>query len=148
MLLIGTKNTNTQTVLADGTIDIGSVYRKYCKKNSCCVSTFSRTSTDITLQQSGIYHVTATFVGTGESAGNLTVQLLENGVVVPGALSTETITTPTTEIHTFVIDYYIIVDCDSILGNNDVVSKTISFENASTIDATFTNVVVNITKEV
>ena len=148
MLLIGTKNTNTQTVLADGTIDIGSVYRKYCKKNSCCVPTFSRTSTDITLQQSGIYHVTATFVGTGESAGNLTVQLLENGVVVPGALSTETITTPTTEIHTFVIDYYIIVDCDNVLGNNSVVSKTISFENASTIDATFTNVVVNITKEV
>ena len=34
MLLIGTKNIGTQTVLADGIINIGSVYRKYCKKNA------------------------------------------------------------------------------------------------------------------
>lgn len=149
MLLLGTKNVGTQTVLADGTINLGSVYRKYCKKNACGVTTFSRTANDITLQQSGIYHITAVLVGTGETAGDVTVQLLENGEVVDGAVSTQTITTATTEFRTFVIDYYILVDCDNILGRNSTVAKTISLTNASdAIDATFTSVVVNVTKEV
>lgn len=149
MLLLGTKNVGTQTVLADGTINLGSVYRKYCKKNACGVTTFSRTANDITLQQSGIYHITAVLVGTGETAGDVTVQLLENGEVVDGAVSTQTITTATTEFRTFVIDYYVLVDCDNILGRNSTVAKTISLTNASdAIDATFTSVVVNVTKEV
>ena len=149
MLLLGTKNVGTQTVLADGTINLGSVYRKYCKKNACGVATFNRTANDITLQQSGIYHVTAVLVGTGETAGDVTVQLLENGEVVDGAVSTQTITTATTEFRTFVIDYYVLVDCDNILGRNSTVAKTISLTNASdAIDATFTSVVVNVTKEV
>lgn len=149
MLLLGTKNVGTQTVLSDGTINLGSVYRKYCKKNACGVTTFSRTANDITLQQSGIYHITAVLVGTGETAGDVTVQLLENGEVVDGAVSTQTITTATTEFRTFVIDYYILVDCDNILGRNSTVAKTISLTNASdAIDATFTSVVVNVTKEV
>lgn len=149
MLLLGTKNVGTQTVLADGTINLGSVYRKYCKKNACGVATFNRTANDITLQQSGIYHITAVLVGTGETAGDVTVQLLENGEVVDGAVSTQTITTATTEFRTFVIDYYVLVDCDNILGRNSTVAKTISLTNASdAIDATFTSVVVNVTKEV
>ena len=32
MLLLGLKNTTSQTVLTNGVIDLGSVYRKYCKK--------------------------------------------------------------------------------------------------------------------
>ena len=149
MLLLGTKNVGTQTVLADGTINLGSVYRKYCKKNTCGVTTFSRTANDITLQQSGIYHITAVLVGTGETAGDVIVQLLENGEVVDGAVSTQTITTATTEFRTFVIDYYVLVDCDNILGRTSTVAKTISLTNASEdIDATFTSVVVNVTKEV
>ena len=34
MLLLGTKNTTTQTVPAGSTIALGSAYRRYCKKNS------------------------------------------------------------------------------------------------------------------
>ena len=123
MLLLGTKNIGTQTVLADGVINIGSVYRKYCKKNGCGVTTFSRTANDISLQQSGIYHLTATFVGSGDVAGDVTVQLVENGEVVDGAFSTQTITTADTELRTFVIDYYIIVDSDCVLGNQSTVVK-------------------------
>lgn len=147
--LLGVQNTGTQTILADGTINIGSVYRKYCKKNNCGVGTFSRTSNDISLQQSGIYHVTATFVGTAETAGDVTIQMFENGEPITGAISTETITTPTTEFRTFVIDRYVLVDNDCVLGRNSTIAKTISFVNVSEdIDATFTNVVVNVTKEV
>jgi hypothetical protein len=149
MLLLGVQNLGTQTVLADGLINLGASYRKYCKKNNCGVSTFSRTSNDITLQQAGVYHITATFVGTGETAGDVTVQMVINGVPVDGAISTETITTATTEFRTFVIDRYILVDDDCILGRNSTIANSVSFINASdAIDATFTNVVVNVTKEV
>ena len=147
--LLGVQNIGTQTVLADGLINLGSAYRRYCYKNNCGVSTFSRTSNDITLQQAGIYHVTATFVGTGETAGDVTIQMYVNGVPIDGAISTETITTATTEFRTFVIDRYVLVDRDCVLGNDSTVASTISFVNVSEdIDATFTNVVVNVTKEV
>lgn len=147
MLLLGTKNFGTQTVLTDGIVNIGSVYRKYCKKNSCGVAAFARTSQDITLNHSGIYHITATAVGSGTAAGVVTLQLFENGEAVDGAFSSETITTADTELRTFVVDYYILVDRDCILGREATMSKTISLVNTG-VGATFTSVVVNVEKVV
>ena len=147
MLLIGVKNTGTQTVLADGIVNIGSVYRRYCKKSACGVPAFSRTANDISLQHSGIYHLTATFVASAPTAGTVTVQLLVNGEPVDGAFASETITTPTTELRTLAIDYYVLVDKDCILDTEATVAQTISFENTGD-DATFTSVVVNVDKVV
>lgn len=148
-LLIGVKNTGTQTVLADGTVNIGNVYRRFCKANRCGVPAFSVTSNGVTLNHSGIYHVTATIVGTGATAGDVTVQLAENGELIAGALSTQTITTATTEFRTFVIDYLIKVDKDCVLGYPTTDAKTLSLVNVSEdIDATFTSVVFNVVKEV
>ena len=144
-LLLGVKNTTPQSVIALGTIDLGSVYRRYCKKNSCGIRTFDSTSQSISLQQQGIYHVTATLVGTGTIAGDVTVQLLVNGEPVSGAFSTETITTPTTELRTFVIDSYILVDEACLLGTSSTIAKTISLQNTG-VEATFTSVVVNVEK--
>ena len=146
-LLLGLKNTTAQTVLALGTIDLGNVYRRYCKKNSCGVRTFDATSQSISLQQQGIYHVTATLVGAGTIAGDVTVQLLVNGEPVSGVFSTETITTPTTELRTFVIDSYILVDEACLLGTSSTIAKTISLQNTG-VEATFTSVVVNVEKVV
>lgn len=149
MLLLGTKNIGTQTVLADGIINIGSVYRKYCKKNDCGVTTFSRTANDISLQHNGIYHVTATFVGSAGTAGLVTLQLAINGELVDGAVSSETITTADTEVRTFVIDYYVLVDKNCILNTENTITQTISFVNVSEdIDVTLTSVVVNVDKVV
>lgn len=149
MLLLGLKNIGTQTVLADGTVNIGSVYRRYCKANQCGVPAFSVTSNGVTLNHAGIYHITAVLVGTGATAGDVSVQLAENGELITGAISTETITTATTELRTFVIDYYIKVDKDCVLGYPTTEAKTISLVNVSEdIDATFTSVVLNISKEV
>ena len=147
MLLLGTKNVGTQTVLAGGIVDIGSVYRKYCKKNACGGAAFSRTANDISLQHSGIYHLTATLVGGGEVAGDVTVQLYVNGTAVPGAFTTQTITTAETELRTFVIDYFILVDRDCILGNESTLAQTITLVNTG-VDATFTSVILNVSKEV
>ena len=147
MLLLGVKNTTTQAVVVDGIVNIGSSYRRYCKKNKCGVPAFARTANDISLQHSGIYHVTATFVASAPAAGVVTVQLLLNGQEVEGAFASETITTAATEFRTFVIDYYILVDDDCILGNDSTVAQTISFQNTG-VAATFTSVIVNVSKEV
>ena len=149
MLLIGLKNTGEQTVLATGQVNLGNVYRKFCKANRCGVPAFTATSNGVTLQHEGIYHITAVLVGTGETAGDVTVSLFENGEAITGAVSTQTITTATTEFRTFVIDYYVKVDKDCVLGFNTTDAKTISLVNTSdAIDATFTSVVLNVTKEV
>ncbi len=147
MLLLGTKNIGTQTVLTDGLINIGSGYRRYCKKNACGFPTFNATANGVSLQQEGIYHITATLVGSGDVAGVVTVQLAQNGILVDGAFSSETITTPDTELRTFVIDYYVLVDKDCILGRESTIAQTISLLNTG-VDATFTSVVVNVDKVV
>lgn len=146
MLLIGTKNVGTQTVLTDGIINLGSTYRRYCKKNNCGVPSFARTAQDISLNHSGVYHITATLVGTGTVAGDVSVQLLANGEVVDGAISTETITTATTEFRTFVIDYYLLVDKECVLNTLSTIAQTISLQNVG-VGATFTSVVLNVSKE-
>lgn len=149
MLLIGLKNIGEQTVLATGQVNIGNVYRRFCKANRCGVPAFTATSNGVTLNHEGIYHITATLVGTGETAGDVTVALYENGEPITGAVSTQTITTATTEFRTFVIDYYVKVDKDCVLGYQTTDAKTISLVNTSdAIDATLTSVVLNVTKEV
>lgn len=147
MLLLGTKNTGTQTVLTNGIVNLGSVYRKFCRKNACGVTAFSRSSQDITFNHAGIYHITATAVGSGTAAGVVTLQLFENGEAVDGAFSSQTITTADTELRTFVIDYYVLVDRDCILGAEATMAKTISLVNTG-IGATYTSVIVNVDKVV
>ena len=147
MLLIGTQNAGSQTVLTDGIISLGSVYRKYCKKTSNCLPTFASDSNSIVLNGQGIYHLTATFVGTGTTAGTVTIQMLENGTPVVGGVTSKTITTADTELRTFVIDRYVLVDSTCLLGCTSTLAKTISFENTG-VGATFSNVVVNVDKVV
>lgn len=146
MLLLGIKNVSTQTVDADGIINIGSVYRRYDKKK-CGVSAFSRTANDVSFLHRGIYHLTATFVASATAAGVVTAQLLLNGETVDGAFASESITTPTTELRTFVIDYYVLVDSDCVLGNISTIAQTISFQNTG-VEAIYSSVVVNIEKVV
>jgi hypothetical protein len=149
MLLIGIRNIGTQTVLADGIVNLGNVYRRFCKKNRCGVPAFATTGNGVSVQHEGIYHLTATFVGSGSAAGDLTIQLALNGVLVDGAVSTQTITTADTEIRTWVIDYYVKVDSGCVLGVSSTDVQTISFVNVSdAIDATFTSVTVNVEKVV
>lgn len=147
MLLLGVKNIGTQTVLTDGIVNIGSAYRRYCKKNACGISTFNATANGIALQQEGVYHITATLVGSGDVAGVVTIQLALNGELVEGAFSSQTITTVDTELRTFVIDYYVLVDKDCILGRESTIAQNISFVNTG-VDATFTSVVINVDKVV
>lgn len=146
-LLLGLRNFATQTITTFSFVGLGNVYRRYCKKNSCGIPTFGNTDTSVSLNQQGIYHVTATAVATGTTAGIVTIELLENGVAVPSAFASETITTPNTELRTLVIDTYILVDSDCLLGNATTLAKTLSLQSTG-VDATFTSVVFNVEKVV
>lgn len=147
MLLLGTKNTAIQAVDVDGLINLGQVYRRYCKKNNCGVKTFDFTTNSVTLNQSGVYHITATLVGTGTAAGDVTVQLYDNAVAIPGAISTQTITTADTELRTFVIDYFVLVDNACVLGNATTVAESLTLVNTG-VAASFTSVIFNVEKVV
>lgn len=145
--LIGLQDLASQTVLADGVIALGDVYRRYCRKNSCGTRVYDNTSTGVTLNWNGIYRVTATLVGTGTEAGDVTVQLFSNGQAVPGAISTQTITTPDTEFRTFVIEKFILVNNAEVLGYNSTLAQTLTLENTG-VGATFTNVTFDVVKVV
>ena len=144
MLLLGTKNFASQNVVTNGIVQLGNVYRRYCKRING-TRTFEFDNSDIILQQSGIYHITVTAVGSGADAGTLAIQLYENGVPVSGAFSNETITTPDTELRTLTIDYFVLVDSTCVLGCNSTVAKAISLVNTG-VEATYTSVVVNVEK--
>ncbi|AXF52117.1 MAG: spore surface glycoprotein [Podoviridae sp. ctcf755] len=144
MLLLGVKNTASQTLLANGIVNLGAVYRKYCKKN-CGIGTFAFNGNSISLNRKGIYHLTLTAIVAGTVAGNVTLQLAENGVLVPGALATQTITTANTELRTLTIDYYFLVDDTCILGNDTTLAKTITVVNTG-VGSTISNIVVNVDK--
>lgn len=145
-LLIGAKNFATQEVVTNGLVEFGNVYRRFCRKING-IRTFEFDNSDIVLQQTGIYHITVTAVGSGDTAGILGIQLYENGVAIPGAISNETITTPNTELRTLTLDYYTLVDNTCVLGCNSTIAKAISIVNTG-VPATFTSVVINIEKVV
>ena len=100
MYLLGTRNATTQALTTGASVNLGEVYRKFCRKNSCGVKAFEFNSNSISLQHSGIYHVTATITFTAPVAGLVIFQLTDNGVAIPSALASETITTATTEVKT------------------------------------------------
>ena len=146
MLLIGSKNFTSQDVIANGIVNLGAVYRRYCKRING-IRTFDFDGNNIILQQSGIYHITATAVVSGAEAGDVTMALYENGIAIPGAISTQTITTPDTELRTLTIDYYVLVDSACVLGNTAVVQKALTLVNTG-IEATYSSVVLNVDKVV
>lgn len=147
MLLIGVKNSLSQTVATNGTVNLGSVYRKYCRKNSCGTPAFAFAGDNIALNQSGIYHVTATLVAAGSEAGTLTVGLYANGVLIPAGISSETITTATTELRTLTIDQYILVDRSCSLGSTATTPVTLKLVNTG-ISSIISAVTVNVDKVV
>ena len=145
MLSLGVKNTTTQSVVSGGLVNLGSVYRKNCCKNECGVKPFDFDGNSIKLQQSGIYNITVLVTFTAPAIGNVVLQLTDNGVVVPGAIATETITTATTQVKTTTIEYQFLVDSAGVLGEYSTQTKSISLLNSG-VASTISNVVVNVVK--
>lgn len=146
MLLLGMKNLSPQELTDGEALNFGEVYRRYDRKGTCGMRAFETNGTSITLQQPGMYHVTAVITFTGAATGDASFQLAEAGTLIPGAVVTETVTTATTEIITTTLDYIILVDSNYIL-NTVSATKIITLVNTG-IDTTVTNLIMNIVKEV
>lgn len=147
MYLLGTRNSTTQALTTGASVNLGEVYRKFCRKNSCGLKAFEFNSTSVSLQHSGIYHITATITFTAPVTGLVIFQLTENGTAIPSALASETITTATTEVKTTVIDFYVLVDSGCVLGNPTTLIKNIGITNTG-VASTISNVVLNVEKVV
>ena len=146
MLLLGTRNTTSQAVATGGLINLGEVYRRYCRKNDCGFKTFDFNGNSISLQHSGIYKITVSATFTAPVAGDVTLQLFENGIAIPGAFATETITTADTEFRSVSFDIYVLVDNECVLGRRTISPETLTLVNTSDGAVTITNVVVNVLK--
>lgn len=145
MLLLGIKNTSSQEVITDGLVNLGNVYRRYCKKDNCGAKTFDFAGDSVTLNQAGIYQVIVSATFTETEAGDVTLQLFENGEAITGALATETITTADTEVRSISFPYLVLVDKACVCGVFGVVAKSLSLVNTG-VPATITNVSIAITK--
>lgn len=86
--MINAYNSTTQTV------DVGAAYVFDTNRivTGCTVGHVPGTTT-FTLNKPGYYYVSFNTTFTTEATGNVTVELQNGGVAVPGAIGTETITT-------------------------------------------------------
>lgn len=104
-----------------------------------CTVLHSAGSTSFTLKRPGFYYVS--FTGTGAITGAITVNLLKNGVALPGATATQT-SASATDIRTVNFSKIVQVPPSCCAINN---TTTLTFQNAG-LDTTYSNVNVVITK--
>ena len=123
MSLIYMTNTTPVDVAAGGTLPISVVRRTGCA--------IQNGDNSVILKKPGYYTVNATVTFTGQAAGDVTIELQKNNVVVPGITSTVSVATPDTDIYTLTLTGIIRLLCyegDAILTlvNNSGVALTIS----------------------
>lgn len=86
---IYTANTNAQTVADGGTLALGSIVRRF-GNTRCCNPAINLVNNGITLNECGYYDVTVNVTDVPTTAGAVTVTLYQDGMAVPGAVSTNT----------------------------------------------------------
>lgn len=123
MSLIYMTNTTPVDVAAGGTLPISVARRTGCA--------IQNGDNSVILKKPGYYTVNATVTFTGQAAGDVTIELQKNNVVVPGITSTVSVATPDTDIYTLTLTGIIRLLCyegDAILTlvNNSGVALTIS----------------------
>lgn len=142
-MLIGLRNLTPQTV--DGLVNLGAVYRKNCRRNDCGIPTFANTSDSVTLNHKGFYHVTTVLTVTADAATDVVVSLLQNGVELPAATTTVTLTAD--GFANVTLDYYILVTSNCVLGVTSITPATIQVSvtpETDTAVVTVPNIVTNV----
>ena len=121
-------NTGAQTVSAGGTINLGTTTHKY----GCEIL---QSGNGITIFGNGYFEIKTNVVVTPEAIGNITINLLNNGGVIPGATATGSVATVGDSV-TLPIDFIIRRGCHCTDSN----TITISIDADATIDNIVTNV--------
>ena len=89
---IYTANTSEQNVPSDGTINLGTIIRRYGPN-------VNLSGNAIQISGVGYYDIDANFtVAPTEAASEITISLLKNGVLVPGASATFYVETENTSV--------------------------------------------------
>lgn len=133
--MINTYNTTTQNVVANGTIT-------FTTDRILTGCTVTRNGNTFQLNKPGYYYVTFNAVAAAtETVGDLTVELYNNGVAVPGAIATVTTTTAGNN------DNYAFTTIIRVLPSCPMVNNAANLTIVNTgVDATYTVANINITK--
>ena len=138
MKLLNLVNATNQSVLTGGTINLGSVIHRVCG------GTFNFTNSNtIALNTQGWYKVHVTINATGTTVGVNTFQLYQNGVAIPGALASHTITA-IGDVRNFCFETIVRVLPSCACQCNSPVNLTILNNGANTI--TVNNITVDVVK--
>ena len=128
--LIYTANTSGATVPIGNTVPVGSIIRRY----GHCIDA---TGSAINLGESGYYLADVSASVTAAAAGDVTLSLAQNGVLVPGATATATIST----VNTQVVNLKILGIVRAMCCNPSSLSIVVGGETAPTINSMAISVV-------
>ena len=133
--MINTYNATTQNVAANGTVT-------FTTDRILTGCTVTRNGNTFQLNKPGYYYVTFNAVAAAtETVGDLTVELCNNGVTVPGAIATVTTTTAGNN------DNYAFTTIIRVLPSCPMVNNAANLTVVNTgVDATYTVANINITK--
>lgn len=85
---IYTVNSGAQAVAVGGTINLGSIVRRFGRE--CCDPTINLNGSSITLNESGYYDIDVAATALPTAAGPVTITVFQDGVAVPGSTNTTT----------------------------------------------------------
>lgn len=147
MYLIKFQNTATQTIAPNSAVNLGAIYRLFEREN-CKGSVFTLNADSITLKDIGMYDFDIILEISSATAGDVSLAIAENGVVIPFTEFTETISTATTEFRTISLKYTSLISSINKLCNKAIDIKSLSVVNTSDFDITITNVIGSVNKVV
>lgn len=129
--LIYMANTNSQSITAGGTVNFGSIVRRYgCQCQS--------TGTTPQVNGTGYYNVNSNISFTASAAGTAVITLLSNGVAIPGATASLTVAADTEYACSIPAVIKEVCACESVSS----ITMTISG-----VDTTVTNASIEVSKE-
>lgn len=85
---IYTVNSGAQAVAVGGTINLGTINRRFGRE--CCEPVIDLNGSSITLNEAGYYDIDVAVTALPTAAGPVTIAVFQDGVAVPGSTNTTT----------------------------------------------------------
>lgn len=85
---IYTVNSGAQAVAVGGTINLGTIVRRFGRE--CCDPSISLNGSSITLNDPGYYDIDVAVTAIPTAAGPVTITVFQDGVAIPGSINTTT----------------------------------------------------------
>lgn len=132
---VKTVNANSTSVLANGTVPIGTTFITGYARSAITVSGNTVTIND---NCTNGYLVTVKAVFTAPVAGLVTLQVVQNGAAVTGGIASATVTTAATEVNT--------LSFTTIVKSTPCTTADVLTLQNTGVEATFTNVEFDVIK--